>query len=686
MNFLYPLLALGALAVLAPIILHLRRKSQERLMPFSAVRFLDDQPLPKASPLRLRDYLLFALRALAVFAIVAAFTWPFVGVDPTRNVTASRVYVLDATLSTEARGTFRKNKEAILKELRDTNSETQVAVVALTHQAKVLGGFGDDREAIIKRLEELEVSHQRGSYLSGLRQATSVLAQALGERREIVLAGDQQKNQWTENLNTAPFIPSNVQVRLLNEPRDASRPNLGLADPVARTLFLGNQTGADFSVKMNHMGGADNATVTLKANGTEVFRRSLDLKGREESVALRAQWQIDPKAWVKGEVEVTGPNDDLKGDDKVYFSIAPITEGRVIVLSQSRFLRAALAPEVMGGRWKADFVQPAGVGLIAKKEDFADALLVDASYLQSKDARELVTRYLSSGRGVLLFLNRVNPLVHGFLRELGFDVGSGPSGEANSVKQPSPFHYIAGLHPILFPFMSPDFGNLLDVKVLEHVPVKGEGVPLIFAQNGDPLMIEGTKSRGRLLLFAFGFERTQTDWATQPTFLPFLDLALQHARAVAAPQEAAEPGDAVVYDIPGSSDVKEVVLKSGATVLSKAPVDETRRATLTAPDQPGLYEVFYDSQEQPARMLAVNVPYRESDLTYTPEMTALSSWQMAGAGLAEKLESEVESETLLVVAMRAALFQQKYWWWLLFAAALALAAEVCSLYWRRKKV
>ena len=114
MTLLYPLLALGALALIAPIILHLRRKSQERLMPFSAVRFLDDQPLPKSSPLQLRDYLLFLLRALAVLAIVIAFTWPFVGVDPTRNVTVSRVYVLDATLSTDAGGAFRKNKEAVL--------------------------------------------------------------------------------------------------------------------------------------------------------------------------------------------------------------------------------------------------------------------------------------------------------------------------------------------------------------------------------------------------------------------------------------------------------------------------------------------------------------------------------------------------------------------------------------------
>ncbi len=60
--FLNPWFLLGALALAAPVWLHLRRKPPKNLWRFSTLRFLDDSPQPRGSPLRLRDFVLFALR------------------------------------------------------------------------------------------------------------------------------------------------------------------------------------------------------------------------------------------------------------------------------------------------------------------------------------------------------------------------------------------------------------------------------------------------------------------------------------------------------------------------------------------------------------------------------------------------------------------------------------------------
>ena len=72
-SFLNPWLLLGALAVAAPLWLHLRRRQETNLLYFSAVRFLDDEPRPRQSPLRIRHILLFLLRALALLLIISAF-------------------------------------------------------------------------------------------------------------------------------------------------------------------------------------------------------------------------------------------------------------------------------------------------------------------------------------------------------------------------------------------------------------------------------------------------------------------------------------------------------------------------------------------------------------------------------------------------------------------------------------
>ena len=49
-SFLNPLFWLGALAVAAPIWLHLRRRRESNIVEFTALRFLDDQPQPRRSP------------------------------------------------------------------------------------------------------------------------------------------------------------------------------------------------------------------------------------------------------------------------------------------------------------------------------------------------------------------------------------------------------------------------------------------------------------------------------------------------------------------------------------------------------------------------------------------------------------------------------------------------------------
>jgi len=103
--------------VAAPIWLHLRRKKQTNLVQFSALRFLEDNPEPRRSPLRLRHLVLLALRVLALLCVLAAFAWPYLRGADTVPIKESRVYVLDNTLSHQARGGFTRDRDRILTEL-----------------------------------------------------------------------------------------------------------------------------------------------------------------------------------------------------------------------------------------------------------------------------------------------------------------------------------------------------------------------------------------------------------------------------------------------------------------------------------------------------------------------------------------------------------------------------------------
>ena len=60
-SFLNPWFWLGALAVAAPVWLHLRRKRETNLVAFSALQFLEDQPEPRRSPLRMASAMFSAI-------------------------------------------------------------------------------------------------------------------------------------------------------------------------------------------------------------------------------------------------------------------------------------------------------------------------------------------------------------------------------------------------------------------------------------------------------------------------------------------------------------------------------------------------------------------------------------------------------------------------------------------------
>jgi hypothetical protein len=323
----------------------------------------------------------------------------------------------------------------------------------------------------------------------------------------------------------------------------------------------------------------------------------------------------------------------------------------------------------MKGRWSAQTADPwthAGTG------DLRDVLVLEATYLQSQKVRDLVQLYLSNGRGVLLFVDRDTPLVRAVLRELGFEPLT-PVAVGRDVG----FRSLAADHPVFRPFLSPDFGSLTGIRVRDHVSLKATGsTALLFADTGEALVFESTRTEGRLLVFAFGMSRAQTNWTVDPTFIPFLDLCLQHVRDEAQRDASLLPGEPHVLELPKGATVREVVLRSGAETVARAPVTDGR-ATLRLPRRPGLYVAAHDDDPTPQAVLAVNVPPKESVLRYVADPPALQAWQSPAA---PSSPAQSGGDRRAGASRRAALDRdQRLWWWLLAAAGLLLAAETSWL-------
>src|SRR5436190_6946486 len=232
----------------------------------------------------------------------------------------------------------------------------QIAVVELTASPKVAVSFGDDRETAKQPVRAIQPSFQRGPYLAAFRQANSLLANSHGIQKRIVFLGDNQENQWNENVNSPAFL-GNVQLDLPQTPAPAL-PNLSLSEPRAQRIFLGDKSLVNFTVKLAHIGEARTARIVLRANEQVIFNREMELEKQSETTLLQAQWEADPALWVRGEVTVEGTPDALAGDNRVFFSLPPVIEGKVALLAQSHYLQLALSPEIMKGRWATRWIEP----------------------------------------------------------------------------------------------------------------------------------------------------------------------------------------------------------------------------------------------------------------------------------------------------------------------------------------
>jgi hypothetical protein len=448
---------------------------------------------------------------------------------------------------------------------------------------------------------------------------------------------------------------------------------------MVRRVFAGDRLIAECTVRVLRQGEVGPATLVFGANGRDVAQRQIVFEDDSESLTVSAQWEIEPLQWLQGEVRLDPVPDELAADNRVVFSLPPLREGRVTLLANSIYLRTALAPDIMRGRWQTRGVTIANLTSTQGDSRDDDVVCVESHFLTSSKVRDLVLDALNRGRGVVLVVGPDTPAISGFLRELGIEVS--PEGVSSELE--AGFRYVSFDHPIFQPFRSPDFGSLSDITVNRYRRLNvASAVPLLFSAAGDPLLVESPKGKGKLLVFAFALSRSETNWPLDPTFVPFLDKCLQYVRPQAETMETTyEPGETCVWTVPPDRDVQEVILQSaenaGKPLMVRATVTDGQ-ARVPIPSQPGHYELRYDGDSEVQSVLNVNPSPLESQLTFTAEPAALAAWRQE-TDSAESTKAGGFEWSLT----RQEILRQRIWWWLVLAGLGAMIVETTWISLRR---
>ncbi len=214
MSFLLPSLLFGLLLASAPIIIHLLNRKRFIRVDWAPMKYLKLTIKTNRRRLEIEQWILLALRTLAVMALIFAIARP---VGKGTNLAgmlrlsgrASRVIVLDDSLSMGHKPatsmTFDRARRTAAEIMRQIGSQDSVTVITSSHpNDPLVRQVQLDESALadlLGRLEKLEPVDSGSAWASTLGAVDAHLKSAVFPMKEVILVTDLWEAGWTPEVS-----------------------------------------------------------------------------------------------------------------------------------------------------------------------------------------------------------------------------------------------------------------------------------------------------------------------------------------------------------------------------------------------------------------------------------------------------------------------------------------------------
>ncbi len=620
MGFLNPFLLVALAAAAIPIAVHLFNFRRPERVDFSTLRFVREIEATAMRRVRIRQWLLLALRTLAILFLVLAFARPTRTADASvfeASAAQSLVLVLDNSRSM----TLRDAQGALIDQAREVGA----AVIDAT-------GAGDERTVLpVARPPEYRPvpfvtpgpaldAAQATVPLAGaepltaaVARAASVLENAAHPRREIVVVSDLQRATFTDSTSAA--LPEGVSVTLV--PLGGRRQtNTAVTDVrvVSRIIEPGRPVRVEATVT-RWGGGAGTIGASLLIDGQRVAETAVDLiPGTPATVPFT----VTPPArgWLGGEVRIEA--DAAEWDDVRWFALRVPPPPRVLLVrgdgARADLVSLALAVAAESGSLALNEV--AEGALAGADLDRYDAVFLVGPSSVSASAGRLAA-FVAGGGGVLAFPGAQPEALNALLQAVGggridgaLGLADGPAlGTSTDLDLDHPL--FAGVFDSARP--TPE---AIDVRrIARYRPGGADESTLVATGPGPPLLQEIRHGAGSVLLAGVA---PDLDWSDLPQRGLFVPLLFRSAGYFAAGSSVADTGG---LDPSGSIrvtgvDAGQPLRLVGPDGVALTPAQRTvpGAVVLDVGDvaaRAGLYRVVQG--ERTLRVVAVNEDSRESD-------------------------------------------------------------------------
>ncbi|GLC28132.1 vWA domain-containing protein [Roseisolibacter agri] len=498
MQFLAPIWLALAGAAAVPLLLHLLRRRIGARVEFPAARYLARAEQENSAKLRLRNWLLMALRVLAILLVALAAARPVANLRTASHAPTALAVVLDNSLSTTAVADGRPVLDALRTEaarVLDAAAATD-RVWLVTADGQVTGGSATAVRAALSRVAPLAGA---GDLPAAAARAAALVQGAGGGAPAVVVVTDGQATAWPRTADVG--AAHTLVVRPAGDaPRDRA-----VVDAAARPA---------------RWSPAGEAWARLASRDTATWRVLLtDTAGREVGSArgtappdgeVRVVLRPAATGWLTGTVSVEP--DELRGDDVRHFAVLAGAPPAVRVdPSVGPFVVTALDALRQAGRVRE------GAG--------ADAVLIAEPGFAGRRPALLVAPSDPSRLGA----------ANQALARLGVPWRFGAAGGASRAS-------VAGL-------LGADSAVVVDVaRRWRLVPQGGEASDTLATVGGEPWVVAGPG----YVLVASAMDPAATQFPLRAAFAPWLGAVLSQRLQESGAVQRAAPGASV--PVPAGAD------------------------------------------------------------------------------------------------------------------------------------
>ena len=526
-----------------PLVIHLLNRRQQRRLRFPAVRFVLISQRRVARTYNLRNWLLLAVRTLAVILLALLLAHPLweTGVGlAARGAPLTAAIIVDNSLSMQVRddgAPFDEAKQAAGRILAALNDGDRAAVIATNPVAAAAPGLKAPEEAALKDLGPLAVTAGAADLTAALRTAYALLRGA-GGQKALWIVTDLGVSGW-ERLSmpaVGEYDPT-VPVKIVTVGAAESTASATIKALDSRAAHVAPGLDLEFAATLvNFTAGAiPDVTARLVIDDKVRDEKQVTLPpDGEATVGFR--FKLDRPGSHSGFVSLHG--DGFSGNRRHHFTIHTrdrlnvlLVDGdpqRALVASETFFLSRALNPtgDLANSVLLPEVILAGALGQ-ADPEGYQVLVLANVPELSAAFAARLAS-FVEAGGGVLLALgDRVDPEEYNRVLWRGaVPLLPGPLG----VRRRVPLDQNVGVdevdtaHPGLAAFADQRLlDSLRAARVTSFVEVTPTGGrALIRLSNGQPLLVEKEVGKGRVLLLTSSADSAWNNLPLKTGYVPLV--------------------------------------------------------------------------------------------------------------------------------------------------------------------